>query len=225
MANLKETSNWEEGIYQFEQTDWLSAGEDGLDNVPLRQLANRTVFLKDNMSDLKQEMQAFAADLKKQFAILKAQADKKIEEAIEYSKNILPVGSITKFPVYKGKEFGQWHLCDGTEFDAVKYKDLFYFLGVKKLPNVVDDRLFIRSCGPNGEDIGVVQEDTIKNHTHKYTDSYIQVRDKSVYGGIDYATKRWMYSTIEQATKTTYEEGSYETRPKNIAMAYYIKMI
>ena len=33
MANLKEESKWEEGIYQYEITDPLQGGEDGIDNV------------------------------------------------------------------------------------------------------------------------------------------------------------------------------------------------
>jgi hypothetical protein len=47
MANLTEQSIWEDGVYQWEKTDIVEAGADGLDNVPLRQLANRTLWLKD----------------------------------------------------------------------------------------------------------------------------------------------------------------------------------
>lgn len=51
MANLKETSFWEEGIYQWETSDPVLGGENGIDNVPTRQLANRTKWLKDNKLD------------------------------------------------------------------------------------------------------------------------------------------------------------------------------
>ena len=47
MANLKEEAKWEEGIYQYEITDPLQGGEDGIDNVQGRQLANRTKYLKE----------------------------------------------------------------------------------------------------------------------------------------------------------------------------------
>jgi len=48
MANLKEEAKWEEGIYQYELDDPLQGGEDGIDNVQGRQLANRTQYLKKN---------------------------------------------------------------------------------------------------------------------------------------------------------------------------------
>lgn len=49
MANVKEQAKWEEGIYQYEITDPLQGGEDGLDNVQGRQLANRTLYLKERL--------------------------------------------------------------------------------------------------------------------------------------------------------------------------------
>ena len=47
MAYLKEQAKWEEGIYQYELDDLLQGGEDGIDNVQGRQLANRTQYLKE----------------------------------------------------------------------------------------------------------------------------------------------------------------------------------
>ncbi|NTX27656.1 tail fiber protein [Burkholderia pyrrocinia] len=47
MANLKEESKWEDGVYQFETSDPVEGGPDGVDNVPTKQLANRTRYLKD----------------------------------------------------------------------------------------------------------------------------------------------------------------------------------
>ncbi len=46
MVNLKETEIWEEGIRQLETTDPVVGGEDGVDNIAPRQLANRTLWLK-----------------------------------------------------------------------------------------------------------------------------------------------------------------------------------
>lgn len=56
MANLKETAEWSEGIYQLETTDPVVGGPDGIDNKPLKQLANRTLYLKgivDSLGNLK----------------------------------------------------------------------------------------------------------------------------------------------------------------------------
>ena len=52
MANLTETSAWEAGVYQIEQTDPVVGGPpnlvqgEGISNVPTQQLANRTAYLK-----------------------------------------------------------------------------------------------------------------------------------------------------------------------------------
>lgn len=46
MAYLTENATWEEGIYQWETQDPVVGGPDGIDNVPTRQLSNRTSYLK-----------------------------------------------------------------------------------------------------------------------------------------------------------------------------------
>ena len=74
MANLKESSFWEEGIYQWETSDPVLGGENGIDNVPTRQLANRTKWLKDNKLD--KSATAASADLAK-----KAQVADKLSKA------------------------------------------------------------------------------------------------------------------------------------------------
>ena len=48
MANLTETSRWEAGIYQWETSDPVQGGPNGIDNRPTRELANRTRWLYDN---------------------------------------------------------------------------------------------------------------------------------------------------------------------------------
>ena len=49
MANLIETSRWEAGIYQWETSDPVQGGPNGIDNRPTRELANRTRWLYDQM--------------------------------------------------------------------------------------------------------------------------------------------------------------------------------
>lgn len=51
MAGLLETLLWEESIYQWETDDPVIGGPNGLDNLPTRQLANRTGFLKKRITD------------------------------------------------------------------------------------------------------------------------------------------------------------------------------
>ncbi|VUT03109.1 hypothetical protein [Klebsiella spallanzanii] len=49
MANLPETSAWEPGIHQLEESDRAKAGPGGILNIPPWQLANRTRYLKEQL--------------------------------------------------------------------------------------------------------------------------------------------------------------------------------
>ncbi|RKF36153.1 hypothetical protein [Paraburkholderia fungorum] len=51
MTNLVEAEQWEEGIRQFETSDAVMGGPDGVDNIPPRQLANRTTWLRARLQD------------------------------------------------------------------------------------------------------------------------------------------------------------------------------
>jgi len=46
MANVTESQEWEEGVYQIETTDAILGGAGGTANVQAKQLANRTKYLK-----------------------------------------------------------------------------------------------------------------------------------------------------------------------------------
>ncbi|MCR1319950.1 phage tail protein [Enterobacter soli] len=49
MANLPETPQWEEGIYQIEVSDPVLGGPDGISNHQGKQLASRTLYLKQQV--------------------------------------------------------------------------------------------------------------------------------------------------------------------------------
>ena len=59
MANIVETSVWEDGIYQLEKTDKAMGGADGVLNKPLKQLANRTKYLKEKADEIEEELAGF----------------------------------------------------------------------------------------------------------------------------------------------------------------------
>jgi len=46
MADITEAEQWDTGVYQLETTDPVQGGADGVDNIPHKALANRTVWLK-----------------------------------------------------------------------------------------------------------------------------------------------------------------------------------
>ncbi|MDD2105721.1 gp53-like domain-containing protein [Pseudomonas asiatica] len=52
MADLPETAEWTPGIYQFETSDPVLGGPEGIDNLPSKQLANRTAWLKQRIASL-----------------------------------------------------------------------------------------------------------------------------------------------------------------------------
>lgn len=56
MANLNETPQWEQSIYELAETDPVMGGPEGVDNLPHKQLANRTAYLKQQQDALKNEV-------------------------------------------------------------------------------------------------------------------------------------------------------------------------
>ena len=56
MANLNEMSRWEAGIYQWETSDPVQGGPNGIDNRPTRELANRTRWLYDELDRVRARM-------------------------------------------------------------------------------------------------------------------------------------------------------------------------
>ena len=52
MANLAESSTFDSGVYQLELTDPVIGGPSGISNTPLKNLANRTRYLKDQIDTL-----------------------------------------------------------------------------------------------------------------------------------------------------------------------------
>ncbi|MGY0399461.1 MAG: hypothetical protein ACWIPH_05910 [Ostreibacterium sp.] len=52
MATLHEIAQWAEGIYQLETTDPVMGGTDGIDNRQAKELASRTLFLKNALQEL-----------------------------------------------------------------------------------------------------------------------------------------------------------------------------
>ena len=76
MANLKETAQWEDGIYRIELTDPVVGGEDGIDNIQAKQLGNRTLYLKKKLEGMEGTVDGYAPDMQEAlFAGLKLGLD------------------------------------------------------------------------------------------------------------------------------------------------------
>lgn len=63
MANLSEQSIWEAGVYQIEENDPVHGGANGITNRPTKQLANRTVWLKNELASSVQAINANLTNL------------------------------------------------------------------------------------------------------------------------------------------------------------------
>lgn len=55
MANLHETAEWVDGIYRIEFEDLVEGGENGVDNRPHKELAKRTLWLKNELEKLQDQ--------------------------------------------------------------------------------------------------------------------------------------------------------------------------
>lgn len=53
MADLPEANQWTPGVYQIETSDPVVGGPEGVTNLPIKQLTNRTVWLKGKFESLK----------------------------------------------------------------------------------------------------------------------------------------------------------------------------
>ena len=146
MANLQETGVWEEGIYQLETSDPVMGGADGVDNKPLRQLANRTGYLKKKLEEYKPEA---ASTTKAAILQLSSSTNSSSEElaaspkagkaasdkAVESAGKGLPVGAVIGFPRAITSQEG-YLKADGSTFNQSTYPDLYRVLGGNKLPNL-----------------------------------------------------------------------------------------
>lgn len=116
MANLKEKDVWEDGIYQIEENDPVLGGENGITNKPIKQLANRTLWLK-------KVLELFGK--KSAPKDLTANSTSTADEAGHSHK--LPVGSTT--------QKGIWQATSDTGLDSEGL--VFTAKGAKKLAQII----------------------------------------------------------------------------------------
>ncbi|WGS40353.1 hypothetical protein LFL97_11440 [Burkholderia sp. JSH-S8] len=90
MTNLVEFEKWEDGVYQFETSDPVQGGPEGVDNLQAKQLANRTRYLKKQVeagqSNL--DVHAKALDPHPQYAT-KADLAQKLADLVDQSPEAL----------------------------------------------------------------------------------------------------------------------------------------
>ena len=63
MANVTESASWDAGVYQLETTDPVTGGPNGVDNAPHKNLANRTLWLKEQLLLLQTDVAGLDPDM------------------------------------------------------------------------------------------------------------------------------------------------------------------
>lgn len=63
MANVTEAAAWDAGVYQLETTDPVTGGPNGVDNTPHKNLANRTLWLKEQLLLLQADVVGLDPDM------------------------------------------------------------------------------------------------------------------------------------------------------------------
>lgn len=148
----------------------------------------------------------------------------------------IPVGTI--MPIYDNypdtvTPVGGWLPCEGQLLDPGAYPDLFSLLGYRfgntsgLFKNIDIRGVFIRGLdtgSPSGFDpgrvLGTGQADTIKAHTHSINLQQLNSNSQNGWGRLTTGGEG-PEGTIPNIN--TESEGGTETRPKNIAIRYYIK--
>ncbi|MBE2985448.1 tail fiber protein [Campylobacter sp. RM9344] len=195
MANLKETNTWEEGIYQLETTDPVVGGADGISNKQAKQLANRTSYLKEQIENSSNDINA---QLAKKRNINDSYSKTQIDELInvklgenETAADSQKLGGVAadkyalKSEISDGLKIGSYLLwsseshtpsgflvCDGRSLVKSEYAELFAVIGYtyggsEENFNIPNfsDGKFFRSVGGNAAPIGEAQQDAIRNIT------------------------------------------------------------
>ncbi|TYG34149.1 phage tail protein [Lonepinella koalarum] len=247
MANLKETAQWETGIYQLETSDPVMGGEDGVDNRQAKQLANRTAYLKEQVESLGSDKananhSHAIADITNLQTTLNSKANAtdltSANSNFTTLRNILvgvpiphPLSSVpTGCLVMNGQSFN---------------KTLYPVLATKYPSGVLPDLRgeFIRGWDngrgvDSGRSILSTQSESFKSHSHYlmtttgstnpnanntfglFNDNYAQFYNSTmpIFKTEKNAVhNRWIAEGFEFKT---YEEGGDETHPRNIAFHY-----
>lgn len=222
--NLTEASNWEAGIYQIETEDLVQGGPGGVSNLQPQQLANRTLWLKNQLS-------------------LKAASDHnhdgryvKLEDIV----GLIPAGTVM---AWASELAPTGYLpCEGAAISRTSYANLFAAIGIQygdgdgeTTFNLPDYRgQFLRGWdhgsgldpdaaartdrgdGTGGNAVGSKQADDFKSHRHG--------SKKANYSGGGSTTDPLWFDEdgVTPKVYTDYEGGN-ETRPKNVNVLYIIK--
>lgn len=151
----------------------------------------------------------------------------------------VPVGAIMPFAGSTVPD-ANWIACSGGAISRTTYSKLFAYIGTIygpgdgsstfNVPNL-NQGAFVRGIGGNADDIGTLQTDDFKSHTHAITDPghFHQERQLDTPGVAAYYAGGSQYGYTAGMTAVTgitiAPTGGTETRPLNYAMLYCIRAL
>jgi hypothetical protein len=151
-----------------------------------------------------------------------------IVDLLTFSKAEAKVGQIVEslldFATFSNEHLGIWYPLDGRSCSGTAYHALS---GKTTIPDAMTDGMFLRQA-KSGRVVGSAEADEFKSHTH--------IQDAHSHGitlgGDGAANGTSAQRTVNSftpgntfnATATNQNTGGAETRPKNIAVNYYIKV-
>ena len=220
MANITEEAKWENDIYEFSLTDDIIGGPDGVDNLPHKQLANRSLYLKARIMSVGALIiwptaTPPAGYLECDGAALSRTTYAALYAVLgtTYGKGAGTAASTTfRLPDLRGEFIRGWDHGRGVDPDRAARTN--------------------RGDGTTGDNVGTKQTQATKSHRHL---AGIGANWGSRYH--DYATQAGSLGTGRAGTQrisvgytggsggsaVTSASGGNETRPRNIALMYAIK--
>ncbi len=125
MANYQDEATWEANVYIIAENDPVQGGENGIDNIPHQQLANRTAYLKKAVETVDKKVADLAvpADQSQAIKDLQTGLGNEIEARKEADTAINQQISGLSTSIDYGQEITQLHQTDTSlqnQIDAIK---------------------------------------------------------------------------------------------------------
>jgi phage-related tail fiber protein len=100
MANVTETAVFDAGVYRIETTDAVIGGESGISNKGIKNLANRTLYLKSHLDAAESTIVTYGTTLGTHTTKLNAlDASRLVSEGLNFSKGQIVINSGSPYAV------------------------------------------------------------------------------------------------------------------------------
>lgn len=119
MADLPEANQWTPGVYQIETSDPVVGGPEGVTNLPIKQLSNRTVWLKGKFESLKIIADKVVQATEKAAGIARIATHAAVKAGTETGTTVTPKHLASLFPfrgcaVFSEPEIYTWKVPSGV---------------------------------------------------------------------------------------------------------------